>query len=197
MAHNQEVLNPIYDVIKVTKLRVSLEHMLQYLNDGRLALFKKQGWVAVPVESSYHLSSTGESRLLEAISRHNGSVMWALALEALENFPPAFEVPATMSGIKEFNHKCAHFNFSLFSEGESWIGIFTTNEYYIVAGPIEFVRTVVGGNLEEAFERFYSFATDPQWPKPVTDMLLSVLNSLRHNYSRAEAGALVPLTAMG
>jgi hypothetical protein len=45
-----------------------------------------------------------------------------------------------------------------------WLTVFTTDEYFLVVGPTDFVELVVGSPIEETLAQFQRNAEDVNWP---------------------------------
>jgi hypothetical protein len=194
MDHEAVALRPLDDPIELYKVHHVLERILHSDRVGSLTIVKQDGWIAVPVESGYHFSDADQCQLLQAIVDNGDHRTFAVALEALGDFPSAYEVSLTEEGISAFNHRFGHFNFALVADEPSWVVICTTSEYFIVAGKLDFVRRALGGELEASFAHFHEFASDMNWPKNVRNYLLSILTTLQRNYLQAEPGTVVEIT---
>ena len=121
-------------------------------------LLERHRWVAVPVESASHFTE-GDARILSDAVRATGvTTLLALAAEELRNFPSCFEVPVTPEGLLAFSWAVSHFNFALSSPGTPFVLLCTVYDYYLVAGPVEFVRRAVGGDISAARQLFDEFA---------------------------------------
>jgi hypothetical protein len=55
------------------------------------------------------------------------------------------------------------FNFVLILADRSLVILCTVYDYYLVAGPAEFVRPAVGGDIEAAWRDFEEESLDPVW----------------------------------
>lgn len=193
MSPESDVLEALYAPDEVDRIRRAAGRVVRRSGRGELTLIKQPGWAAVPVASTDHFSAADEARLLQAMRGSVRRDVWAVALEPLDNFPPAFAVPPNAGGISAFNYECAHFNFALFAGEPSWIVICTTDEYFIVAGSPGFVESALGCDLNQAFARFHDFAVDPGWPEDMNNALPSILRALQSEYAQADAGTPVML----
>jgi len=191
MSLEQDNLIPISPFVRVNELRRVLGTIAHRSNNGEFTLVKKQGWLAVPLESGYHLDVLDQAHLLKAILGQGSKQMWAVSMEALENFPSAFSVSIDPDGIRTFNQQCGHFNFALFADEPSWVVIFSTDDYFIIVGPPDFVHTAAGGDAGAVFSNFQAFATDSKWPQEVSSKLLSVYKALKNEYTLADPDELV------
>ena len=55
-----------------------------------------------------------------------------------------------------------HTNFALIPADRSNVILCTVYDYFLVAGPVEFVKTAVGGNIKAAWDSFEEAASDPR-----------------------------------
>ncbi|AMY07669.1 hypothetical protein LuPra_00845 [Luteitalea pratensis] len=183
-------------IIAVTEQKASdelvsrLKTCVSRAETGSLTLFKQAGWIAVPLESSYHLSDPQKTLLTAAIGRFCTPEIWAVTLEELTGVPRAFKVRPDRHGLNAFDKACAHFNVALFAGAPDWVVVCTTDDYLVVGGQVEFVDAAVGG-IAEAFERFRNFATDPRLSQGERDSLRRVLETLEHRFLGAAAGEAI------
>ncbi len=122
-----------------------------------------RGWIVVPIESALHFEEDDAEKLSCAFDRIGSSEVFAIATEALKEFPNYFLVATSKQGLLDFSHRCALFNFVLTPGSRSCAVLCTVYDYYLVAGPSEFVRIAVGGDIDEARRRFDEVAADPWW----------------------------------
>jgi hypothetical protein len=196
MTHEDTDLRPINDSRDIDIARRSLQKVVAYADNTSLKIVKRDRWVAIPVESGYHFSDTDQRKLLHAIVQNGDRNIIALPLEDLGDFPQVFEVTPTAKGMEAFNRAFGHFNFTLANKSVSWVVICTTSEYFVVMGMPDFVMTVLGSELEDAFSRFSEFASDTNWPATIRNTLLVILHTLQKDYLIAHPGELIsiPLT---
>ncbi len=133
-----------------------------------------RGWVVVPVESALHIDEHDAERLARAASLLGKTKLRAVLLEGLKEVRSHLEVEATKEGLLLFNRECAHFNFALLPEDQSFAVICTTDDYYLVAGSKKFVEIVTGKEVAEARSDFEVFASDSFWSEPERARLVGV-----------------------
>jgi hypothetical protein len=156
--------------------------VVQRSSEGILMLARRADWVAVPVESTCHFSKEDERRLVLALQQRGMRVVYAVALEPVFPHPSVYAVAVSLPGIQAFNRETSHLNFVLFDEDVTCAIICTTDDYFVVSGPAEFVRITLESEIDEAFAAFERFATEPHWPDRSRRMLLSVLKALHVDY---------------
>lgn len=162
--------------------------VIQRSSKGILTLARRADWVAVPVESTCHLSEEDERRLVRALEQTGMPVVYAVALEPVFPHPSVYAVAVSLPGIQAFNRETSHLNFVLLDEAVTCAIICTTDDFFVVAGFAEFVQIILESEIDEAFAAFERFATDPHWPERSRRMLLSILKALRVDYPMLPAG---------
>lgn len=162
--------------------------VVQRSSEGVLTLTRCADWVAVPVESTCHLSEDDQRRLVNVLEQKGEPVMFAVALEPVSPYPSVYTVAASLPGISAFNRETSHLNFVLIDQDVTCAIICTTDDYFVVAGLADFARAVLGSEVDEAFVAFERFATDPDWSERSGRTLLSVLKALRDDYPTLAVG---------
>jgi hypothetical protein len=155
---------------------------------GQFTLSKREGWVAIPVESVAHFGRHHVQRLHNAWREYGCGVASAVLLEPLRGVPEVKEIVTTVEGLTEFSRSFAHFNVVLVTASPNAAVICTTDDYFVVAGPESFVTVAVGGAIAEAYERFASFFSHPAWTEKARSFFSSVFTALRDEYPLLEAG---------
>ena len=135
---------------------------------------QSQNWVVVPVESGQHLESTDAAGIAKAAAMMGTRTLRAVLLEDAKNVRNHLAVDVSQDGLLIFNRECAHFNYILLPENHSFAIVCTTDDYFLVAGPKEFVVTAIGTSIARAQVDFLEYATDESWPESVTSYLLEV-----------------------
>jgi len=166
-------LIPINDKIeleRVRRLKVGLVEEPAHLNLDWLA---KENWSVVPVESSSHFVQSAATHLSRAFSAICCEQVFALATEDLTEVSaageeigflrPDFVVQTSEGSLLEFSAVCGPFNFILVPSSRAAGVLCTVYDYYLVAGPADFVRLGVGGDIETAWRSFEQCASDPVW----------------------------------
>lgn len=141
------------------------------------AWLRKEQWTVVPAESSSHFNETGASRLEHAFRIFRCPAVFALATEPelvgpgwpdpmSELSVRAFLLDTSKKDLLDFSSVCGSFNFLLIPGNRSVAVMCTVHDYYLVGGPLEFVKAAVGGSVEGAWQRFKDFArgqTREEW----------------------------------
>lgn len=66
--------------------------------------------------------------------------------------------PADRAGLVAFNREYGHFNCALLPGDRSFALVLTVDDYYLVAGDLDFVESAVGCSIERARSRFEAHA---------------------------------------
>jgi len=107
-----------------------------------------------------------------------------LLIEELSGVETNRVFDTTKKGLLNLNRVYSHFNVALLPREQSFSLICSTDDYFLVAGPAEFVELAVGSTLAEAYSRFDEFANDDFWSPRASSMLRSV--SRRYKGSRQD-----------
>ncbi len=166
-------LTPVTEHDERTQLELLKSGLIEEgTNHFNHAWLSTERWVVVPVESASHFNERDASRLESAFRLIRCPAVFALSTENagpgwpdFTNEPSvfAFLLDTSKQDLLEFSRACSHFNFALIPSSRSAAISCTVYEYYLVAGPFNFVETAVGGNIAAAWERFKEFAADPMW----------------------------------
>ena len=167
------MLIPITDKVELASVRrfkVGLVEEPAHLNMNWVA---GERWTVVPVESRGHFRDADARCLSQAFSAIHCGQVFALATEDLTEVSvsgekigvlrPDFLVETSEQGLLEFSAACAPFNFVLVPGNRAVVVLCTVYDYYLVAGPADFVRLGVGGDTAAAWLRFEECADDPVW----------------------------------
>jgi hypothetical protein len=156
------------------------------------SLLRRKDWTAVPVESSLHLSALDVRRIHLAFTDGGFEWVYAVALEALHHIAPLLRVSNSVEGLMAFNRKCAHFNYVLCpADMSSAVICSATGDYLMMAGPANFVETVVGKPLKDAVLEFRDFANDPALSPSQRDYFALLLTTVCDEYPETPEGRAV------
>lgn len=167
-------MKEIKDERSLEQIRRFASELVQHVTAIRASAANDLGWSVVPVESGAHFDDDDAERIAAAIRASGNDAIVAIATESLVAEPPGYRVPATGHGLREFSQRCGHFNYLLVPEDEEFAILCTVDDYYLVAGPENFVRCAVGGDIERAQREFQDFAGDPVWSEDARRNLLSI-----------------------
>ena len=171
---NQRGIEPIIgssEIPAAISLVKDVVEMPHHLVDTYL-ISKK--WEAVPVQSASHFNKKDAELLAKAAHFFQTTECIAVATEQLENMTSSYRVEMTQDGLLQFSQECAHFNFVLAPEILTFVILCTVEDYYLVAGPPEFVTRALGMSIKDAREEFLAFANDKYWSASVRKNLRSV-----------------------
>lgn len=190
---NTEHLSPITDLEKLDKLDEILSWAVRHQIKPRwsieITLFKLPEWVAVPVISESFITPIVQEQLQQTFMALGYSELFAVILFS-KGFP-AYRVPITIEGLMELRQKMVSCCYALFA-GESepdWAIISIESEVDVIAGSSDFVRQVLGCEIEEGFSRFQNFTMHEPMPKQLRKYLHHVHDCLKDNYQSAAVGA--------
>jgi hypothetical protein len=137
-------------------------------------------WRTIPLERS-GLSADDARLLARALDSEGCRQVLAIATEeVLDGSSPtghvapgwpdplgssveAFLVDATVDGLLEFSQACSSYNFVLVPTDRSVAVLCTVYDYYLIAGPLEFVQTAAGKDISSAWHEFEECAEQPVW----------------------------------
>jgi hypothetical protein len=149
------------EVEKLERLKVAVVHEPSRLETSWL-LSKR--WVVAPVESAWKFLERDAELLSRAFQASGHPDVFAIATEeVVEDFPRCFLVSTSKEDLIAYSDTCSPFNYVLLPVDRSVAILCTVDDFYLVAGPVEFVRTAVGGDLAEAWKLFREAASDPDW----------------------------------
>lgn len=131
-------------------------------------------WAAVPVESASHFDEKDAELISQAAASMGCSECLAVATEPLENSILCYRIPISQEGFLEFSRETTALNYVLSPEDRSFVVLCTSEDYYIVAGPREFVTKAVGTSIYKARQRFLKFGNDQFWPESERTRLIAV-----------------------
>lgn len=171
---SEVTLTPIEAPTQVEQIVNSVKEMLDGAHHLSLEWLSAHHWVAVPVESSSHFDEADIERIVAALRSLGVHQVMAVATEELQSQPHCYLVSANKAGLMLFNRECGHFNYILTTVNLDAAVLCTSNDYYIAAGPEQFVVEAVGTSIEDARKSFLTFATDEAWPQHVRKNLLAV-----------------------
>ena len=120
-------------------------------------------WIVVPRLSASHFNDLDAGSLSEALIEKKYPLLFGLATEPLASFPTCFALATSKDGLLRFSEKCGLFNFVLVPADRSIAVLCTAYDYFLVAGPPQFVRHAVGGEIGAAWKHFEQEALDPCW----------------------------------
>lgn len=172
----------------VTEVRTRTSRIALRRADGRYLLTRISGWVALPAESSSHLSRANAAALPEAYRILGADRVYAVEMEGLSGVPPVLQFDTSESAFRRFNWLCGGFAYALLPLDFSSLVVCTTDDYLVVAGEPQFVRVALAMDEEQAFAAFRRYASQEI---SIRSFLDSVLQSLASDYARAPIGAAV------
>jgi hypothetical protein len=155
-------LIPISDKIEAStmmRLKNGIVEEPAHLNRSWLAEMK---WIVVPKESACHFNEAYVSAIAKAYVQLGTSLIFATATEDAGE-PGCYAVAPSKNGLLAFSFECAQFNYALIPADRSSVILCTVYDYFLVSGPMEFVKTAVGGDIKEAWDCFEEAASDPCW----------------------------------
>ena len=167
-------IEPITDPGKVAEAMSLIEDIVDkpwHLNVQWLASHQ---WAAVPVESASHFDERDAELISQAAASMGCSWCLAAATETLENSILCYRIQISKKGLLEFSRETTALNYVLLPEDRGFAVLCTSEDYYIVGGPREFVTKAVGTSIDEARQMFLKFADDQFWPESERKRLIAV-----------------------
>ena len=153
-------IQAVTDVKEIQRIRSLGARMLDGTAQFALSWLTEHRWAVLPFESASHFDEKDASTLSKALTSIGCKELVALATEPLNNFPNCFRVPSSKEGLLDFSENCSHFNFVLVPEHRGFAILCTVYDYFLVGGPVEFVRRAADGDVTGALERFTRFASN-------------------------------------
>ncbi|SRR5258708_4662943 len=169
-AHIEPITNPA-EVKKAMSLIDDVVDQPWHLKTSWITSHK---WIAVPVESASHFDERDAECLSQAAGFFGYSECAGVATEPLENSILCYRVPTTQEAFLEFSRETTALNYVLLPEDRFFAVLCTSEDYYIVAGPHDFVTKAVGSSIDTARKMFMRFADDPTWPPSERRRLVAV-----------------------
>ncbi len=111
-------------------------------------------WGAVPVESAWHFDEN-DVRLISSAAMVLGErSMYAAPLEPYKGIPERRVFSTTPNGLSKFQEEYGPYDFLLLGEDRSFSVICTSDYYFVLAGPREFLERAAGLSTTAAIEKF-------------------------------------------
>lgn len=167
-------IEPITNSVKVAEALALIEDVVDKPWHLNLQWLARNRWAAVPVESASHFDKRDAELLSQASASMDCSECLAVATEPLENSILCYRVATTQEDFLEFSHETTALNYALLPEDRSFAVLCTSEDYYIVAGPRDFVTKAVGTGIDTARKVFLKFADDQLWPESERKRLIAV-----------------------
>ena len=165
---------PVTDKDQAQHLLNLILDMVDPPNHIKPAWLLKNEWAAVPVESGGHFQER-EAEWFSAAALSLGCYEGvAIATEPLSNTTLCYLVKMTFEGFMEINRACAGMNYILTSKDKAFSILLSTDDYFIVAGPKNFVVKAIGSSIPTARRMFLNFSNDLLWPTQTREQLLNV-----------------------
>jgi hypothetical protein len=177
---NFTLIHLIADSVKINEAMTLTRDVVDGPWDLNTSWIVAHHWAVVPVESASHFDESDAEHLSNACSQIGCRECLAIATEPLENTVLRYTVETTKEGFLEFSRETTALNYVLLPVGRSFAILCTSEDYYLVAGPPDFITTAVGSSIEAARVRFLQFADDQLWPVSERKRLLAVAEKYSH-----------------
>ena len=139
--------------------------------DFSMKALQSLGWIAVPAGNNI---SERHASAIAAAAREAG-IHEGLAVTTEPGiYVEAVRVKLTEDGILAFDANCMLRAFLLVAQDESFAILDEGDYYFLIAGLPEFVERAVGGDIAEAQNEFFRYASRSQWPLKTRDFLLEI-----------------------
>ncbi|MEC4807384.1 MAG: hypothetical protein SAJ12_22795 [Jaaginema sp. PMC 1079.18] len=199
MKHFREIRN----IQELELLDESLSWAIRYNGASRtyygrqgfleITLFKRKGWLAIPVSDIDSFTQTFQQQLYEALISHKYFDLQILLLDP-KGFAGYSGTP-TMDSLEEFRFETRPYYSVLFSgvPEPDFAIISIVSDYYIVAGEADFIYQVFGSDIQARFSQFQDFAMS-EGSDFFKEQLTMLCNQLKDEYEKAEVGTEFRIT---
>lgn len=133
----------------------------------------KHGWIAVPVVKDSHVSVRQAEWLISAARLAGEDSVFAVATGDNESLP-VYRVGMNHEELEGFSKECSIYTYLLVPETMSFAMLCTIEDYNIIAGPAEFVRSALGCSISTARASFRDFVEIPGWSETVRQFYAGV-----------------------
>lgn len=186
-------LSPIKNLNTATKIDEILSWAVRCQSKPRglseeIVLFKLTGWIAVPMTPETFYDFYVLKHIKNTLQAHGYNQLYAVKLFTKDY--DSYIVPVSCEGLDEFRRALGYCCSALFI-GElepDWVIISLESEFYVMAGPVDFVSQILPWGIEEAFSRFQNFVLHEQMLREMKPYLQRVYEQLKNNYQKAEFG---------
>jgi len=168
------LLEEVHDSRRINRACEIASELVQHVTSLRLKAVHALGWTVVAVESGAHFEQEDATRIADAAQTAGSSEIVAIPTEALAGRPAGYRMKPTSEALLEFSRRCGHFNYLLLGTDCRFAVLCTVDDYFLVAGPEQFVSVAVGGDIDAAREDFRAFAGDPEWEEGQRATLIAV-----------------------
>lgn len=142
-----------------------------------IIIFKLINWIAIPVLNEDFFNWEEIEGIKNSLQSFGYKELYGIKLS--DRYIYAYKVPLTIAGLTEWKMDLNPFDAALFA-GESvpeWGIIALESEYYIIAGPVEFVSKILPYKIEEYRSRFENALQYSPYLKRVYDSLKNYQNA--------------------
>jgi len=165
---------PVKDDKEIQQALALIGDVVENSSHLKLNWLLKTGWVAVPVESGGHFQEREAEWFSIATLSLGCNECFAIATEPLINTPLCYMVKTSQEGFMAIDRACAGMNYILIAKNRAFAVLLTTEDYFIVAGPSNFVVKAIGSSISTARRMFLNFSNDSLWPAYIRERLLKV-----------------------
>lgn len=141
------------DLNAVVSLAVAEENQLR-------ADWLRKGKTVVLMPDWGHQQKDQANNLAAAMRSCGYDECFGVSTEPLKGMETHWQVTAEVEDLIDFNRKTRMFNFALVPQDGTFLVLCTVDDYFIFAGPGEFVRKACDGDLAAARKAFREYAHD-------------------------------------
>lgn len=198
--HFQEISN----IQELNSLDESLGCAIRYHGESKIyygqskqvleiTLFKREGWLAIPVPDPDFFTQTFQQQLYEALISHKYFNLYVLLLGS-KSFV-GYSGSPTLDSLWELRFEMGSYCSVLFAgvPEPDFAIISIESDYYVVAGKADFIHQIFGSELQAHFFQFQDFAMS-EGPEFFKKHLSLLCNQLKDEYEKAEVGAEFHIT---
>lgn len=154
------MIKKIEDSTIIAKAEFLIEGLVDKPSHLSLSWLRKHGWAAVPVPDSFN--DMDAEWISEAAQEAGYNVCLAVSTE-LEDDTRCYQIDMTQDDLVEFDLEFSLLNFVIVPEDRYFAIMKESGDYFIVAGPKEFVRKSIGCSFRTA-RRMFDLYADDNWP---------------------------------
>ncbi len=139
------------------------------------------GWGAVPIESAAHFDKGDTQRLAEAASSLGEEQFHAIPLELAKGESNCVKYDVSDSDFERVSSDYCHANLLLVGERRRFSIACTSGLCFILAGPISFLQSACGGDVDVAIETFREYVSDGGFPDQERKYHLAIVDLCRQS----------------
>jgi hypothetical protein len=163
------------------------------VSDGSLWLVKQKDWVAVVAYEGRLYFDENEDRIVQTLANFGYTEFIAVTWTNFSPPFPCYVVPATVDGLGDLTVNTFHW-YVWFAGNPDWfILVPKPMDFIIVAGQPDFVRQILGCELDEASIDIREMSESEYLDSVIRKYYVHLLEELQIAYPKAEPGTVINL----